>query len=156
VMKVTQPEIPTIKILKRLTAMSAAFFSEVFKESILRDMGLTSISCRISLPVCEERVVRGLHFQIPPFAQAKLLRVNFRFDIRCRGRYTLGFAELRPVCRGGAQRFRMEPDFIPKGLPTAFVRSERTQSHIQVTSYYSRARSGPPLERSSPRYRVGR
>jgi len=42
-----------------------------------------------------KRAVRGLHFEIPPFARVKLLRVNRRIDIRCRRRYPLGFFELR-------------------------------------------------------------
>ena len=53
------------------------FFSEVFKDNVLRQNGVNvdfvqenhSLSTRVS-------VIRGLHFQIPPFAQAKLLRVT--------------------------------------------------------------------------------
>src|SRR6266850_6498918 len=77
-MKVTQPEIPDIKILKPVRhGDGRGFFSEVFKESILREHGIDVhfVQDNHSLSV-KKWVVRGLHFQIPPFAQAKLLRVT--------------------------------------------------------------------------------
>ena len=44
-------------------------------------------------------VLRGLHFQLAPAAQDKLVRVSRRRDIRRRGRYSAGVADLRPLGR---------------------------------------------------------
>jgi dTDP-4-dehydrorhamnose 3,5-epimerase len=62
------------------------FFSEVFSLRALRDVGLEAefVQDNHSLSV-EQGTVRGLHFQKPPHAQGKLVRV-------CRGRIPEGFA----------------------------------------------------------------
>ena len=77
-MQIVETEIAEVKVIKPVRHVDArGFFSEVFKESALREHG-------IDIPFVQDNhslsaskgVVRGLHFQIPPFAQAKLLRVT--------------------------------------------------------------------------------
>ncbi len=52
------------------------FFSEVFKSSILQELGITHPWLQDNHSMSAARgVVRGLHFQVPPRAQAKLVRV---------------------------------------------------------------------------------
>lgn len=53
------------------------FVSEVFKASVLRDAGVTHGWAQDNHAVSPKRgVVRGMHFQAPPHAQAKLVRVT--------------------------------------------------------------------------------
>src|SRR5215472_7256995 len=77
-MKIVAAEITDVKILQAVRhADERGFFSEVFKEDELQRNGIDvhfvqdNHSCSI-----KRGVIRGLHFQIPPFAQAKLLRVT--------------------------------------------------------------------------------
>lgn len=52
------------------------FFSEVFKSSMLQGLGITHPWLQDNHSMSAARgVVRGLHFQAPPNAQAKLIRV---------------------------------------------------------------------------------
>jgi dTDP-4-dehydrorhamnose 3,5-epimerase len=53
------------------------FFSEVFKRSVFADHGLPTEWVQDNHSRSGQRkVIRGLHFQSPPFAQAKLVRVT--------------------------------------------------------------------------------
>src|SRR6201993_4551652 len=77
-MQVIETEIPDVRILKPVRHVDPrGFFSEVFKENVLQEHGIDIhfVQDNHSLSV-SKGVVRGLHFQIPPFAQAKLLRVT--------------------------------------------------------------------------------
>ena len=52
------------------------FFSEVFRRDLLESAGVTADWMQDNHAFSASRgVVRGLHFQAPPFAQAKLIRV---------------------------------------------------------------------------------
>jgi dTDP-4-dehydrorhamnose 3,5-epimerase len=76
-MQITQTEIVEVKILKPIRhADERGFFSEVFNEGVLQQNGIDVhfVQDNHSLSL-GKGVVRGLHFQVPPFAQAKLLRV---------------------------------------------------------------------------------
>jgi dTDP-4-dehydrorhamnose 3,5-epimerase len=77
-MQIVETEIAEVKLIKPVRHVDArGFFSEVFKESALREHGIDIhfVQDNHSLSATKG-VVRGLHFQIPPFAQAKLLRVT--------------------------------------------------------------------------------
>jgi dTDP-4-dehydrorhamnose 3,5-epimerase len=77
-MQVLTTAIADIKLIKPVRHTdSRGFFSEVFKECELKkhDININFVQDNHSLSV-SKGVVRGLHFQIPPFAQAKLLRVT--------------------------------------------------------------------------------
>jgi len=77
-MEVLETKIAGIKLLKPVRRVDPrGFFSEVFKEQVLRENGIDIhfVQDNHSLSV-NKGVVRGLHFQIPPSAQAKLLRVT--------------------------------------------------------------------------------
>jgi hypothetical protein len=77
-MEILETKIAGIKLLKPVRHVdSRGFFSEVFKEQVLRENGVDIhfVQDNHSLSV-NKGVVRGLHFQIPPSAQAKLLRVT--------------------------------------------------------------------------------
>ncbi|MBV8089765.1 MAG: dTDP-4-dehydrorhamnose 3,5-epimerase [Alphaproteobacteria bacterium] len=76
-MQVVATEIADVKLLKPVRHVdSRGFFSEVFRDDALRQHGIDIhfVQDNHSLSA-NQGVVRGLHFQIPPFAQAKLVRV---------------------------------------------------------------------------------
>jgi dTDP-4-dehydrorhamnose 3,5-epimerase len=77
-MQIVEAEISDIKLLKPVRHIdSRGFFSEVFKENVLREHGIDTHFVQDNHSLSASKgVVRGLHFQIPPFAQAKLLRVT--------------------------------------------------------------------------------
>jgi dTDP-4-dehydrorhamnose 3,5-epimerase len=69
--------IPDVKLLRpRRHIDGRGFFSETYSRRDLRAAGVDEsfVQDNHSLSVAEG-VVRGLHFQIPPYAQAKLVRV---------------------------------------------------------------------------------
>jgi len=77
-MRVLETGIADVKLIEPVRhADSRGFFSEVFKENELRKhaIDIDFVQDNHSLSV-SKGVVRGLHFQIAPFAQAKLLRVT--------------------------------------------------------------------------------
>src|SRR5260370_28434725 len=77
-MELAATEIADVKLLKPVRHLDArGFFSEVFRADTLQEHGIERdyVQDNHSLSV-EEGVVRGLHFQIQPFAQAKLVRVT--------------------------------------------------------------------------------
>ena len=51
------------------------WFFEFYKESTLRKLGIERNFLQENLSYSKKGVIRGLHFQLPPFAQAKLATV---------------------------------------------------------------------------------
>jgi len=77
-MEVFALEIPDVKLLtpKRF-ADSRGFFSEVYNAKVLAAHGITTAFVQDNHSLSRERgTIRGLHFQAPPHAQAKLVRVT--------------------------------------------------------------------------------
>jgi dTDP-4-dehydrorhamnose 3,5-epimerase len=141
-MQVVQTKIADVKLANSVRHRDErGFFSEVFKESELRRHGIDVHFVQDNHTLSTRRwVVRGLHFQIPPFAQAKLLRVtagsifDVAVDIRWGsptfGKYiaeTLSAAEWNQI-------------FIPEGFAHGFCTLEPdTEVVYKVSSYYSAA-----------------
>lgn len=76
-MEVRSTAIPEVKLVKpRKHGDHRGFFSETYNKKELAEAGiaLDFVQDNHSLSV-EKGVIRGLHFQIPPFAQDKLVRV---------------------------------------------------------------------------------
>jgi dTDP-4-dehydrorhamnose 3,5-epimerase len=72
-----ETEIDTVKLMvPRIDRDHRGFFSETYDKPVLIGLGanLEFVQDKDSLSV-ERGVVRGLRFQIPPFAQDKLVRV---------------------------------------------------------------------------------
>jgi dTDP-4-dehydrorhamnose 3,5-epimerase len=51
------------------------YFYESYNQKIFQNAGITDIFVQDNQSLSQKNVVRGLHFQSPPFAQAKLVRV---------------------------------------------------------------------------------
>jgi dTDP-4-dehydrorhamnose 3,5-epimerase len=77
-MQVIPTEIPDVKVLlPRRFKDARGFFSETYNRETLRGLGIRAefVQDNHSLSV-EKGVVRGLHYQIAPMAQDKLVRVT--------------------------------------------------------------------------------
>ena len=139
-MHIAGTEISGVKLLRPVRhGDSRGFFSEVYRENILRAQGieLSFVQENHSLSA-SKGVVRGLHFQIPPFAQAKLLRVtagsifDVAVDIRW-GSPTFG-RHIAAVLSAS----EWNQIFIPEGFAHGFCTLEPNSEVIyKVNNYYS-------------------
>lgn len=117
------------------------FFSEVWSTATLATAGidLTFVQDNHSLSV-SRGVVRGLHYQLPPFAQDKLIRVvrgaifDVAVDIR-RSSPSFGKWVSREV---SAEKWNQI--LVPKGFAHGFVTlAENTEVIYKVSAPYSRS-----------------
>src|SRR6266851_8369859 len=77
-MQVISTDIAEVKELRPVRHRDPrGFFCEIFRETALRESGIEVSFVQENLSLSVDRgVVRGLHFQAPPAAQAKLVRVG--------------------------------------------------------------------------------
>jgi dTDP-4-dehydrorhamnose 3,5-epimerase len=138
--RVTQTEIEGVLVLEpRRHEDARGFFSEVFREDALEALGLDGHFVQDNHSYsAESGVVRGLHFQIPPAAQAKLVRVmaGAVLDVA---------VDLRPASpsfgRHVAVRLSAEEwnqIFVPEGFAHGFCTLE-ADTHVlyKVSRFYS-------------------
>jgi len=131
------PEVKEIRPVRRLDPRG--FFSEIFREELLRQHGIDVPFVQENHSLSVDRgVVRGLHFQTPPESQAKLVRVaagsilDVAVDIR-HGSPTYGH-HVAIVLKGseGNQLF------VPEGFAHGFCTLEpNTEVVYKVNRYYS-------------------
>jgi len=139
-LQVHDTAIPEVKLLGlKKHRDQRGFFSETYSR---RDLAAAGIDCEFvqdnhSLSV-EPGVVRGLHFQVPPFAQHKLLRViggavyDVAVDIR-RGSPTFGHHVAAVVDADEWNQI-----YIPAGFAHGFCTLEpNTEVLYKVSSYYA-------------------
>src|SRR4051794_34355820 len=76
-MKIESLSIPEVKIIKpKSFGDDRGYFSETYNKQALADAGILETFVQDNQSFSATRgTMRGLHFQIPPFAQAKLVRV---------------------------------------------------------------------------------
>ncbi len=139
-MQVLGTAIADIKLITPVRHVdSRGFFSEVFKENVLRKHAIDVhfVQDNHSLSV-SKGVVRGLHFQTPPFAQAKLLRVtagsilDVAVDIRWG---SPSFGRHVAVMLSASEGNQI---FIPEGFAHGYCTLERdTEVIYKVSAYYS-------------------
>ena len=116
------------------------FFSEIFRESVLREHGVDTPFVQENHSLSVGRgVVRGLHFQSPPAAQAKLVRVgagavlDVAVDIR---HGSPSFGQYVAVVLSAADGNQL---FVPEGFAHGFCTlAANTEVFYKVTRYYSR------------------
>lgn len=144
-MRVTDLEIPDVKLITpKKFGDPRGFFSEVFNQATLREAGIVHdwVQDNHSLSV-SPGVVRALHYQLPPMAQAKLVRVvrgrilDVAVDIR---RSSATFGKHVAVELSADNWLQM---YVPAGFAHGFVTLEaNTEVVYKVSSLYS-----PPHER---------
>jgi len=139
-MHVRTTAIPNVKEIKPVRHTDPrGFFSEIFREDVLREHGIDIRFVQENLSLSVDRgVVRGLHFQIPPAAQAKLVRVaagailDVAVDIR-RGSPTYGRHVAVTISAEAGNQL-----FVPEGFAHGFCTLEaNTEVVYKVNRYYS-------------------
>ena len=137
--------IPDVKsIIARRHADARGFISETFNRRDLAAAGIDFDGVQDNQSVSLRRgTVRGLHFQAPPFAQAKLVRVtrgaifDVAVDLR-RGSPSFGrHVSLMLNAADGGQIF------VPKGFAHGFCTLEPdTEVLYKADNYYSKQHEG--------------
>jgi dTDP-4-dehydrorhamnose 3,5-epimerase len=139
-MQVVETEIADVKLIKPVRHIDErGFFSEVFKENVLREHGIDVhfVQDNHSLSA-SNGVVRGLHFQIPPFAQVKVLRVTAGsiFDVAVDIRW--GSPSFGRHVAAVLSSSDWNQIFIPEGFAHGYCTLERdTEVIYKVSAYYS-------------------
>jgi dTDP-4-dehydrorhamnose 3,5-epimerase len=138
--KVEALSIPDVKLIApSVFKDERGFFSETFNARTLASVGISEpfVQDNHSLSV-PRGVVRGLHFQIPPHAQAKLVRVvrgailDVAVDIR-HGSPTFGE---HVTCVLSASNWSQL--WVPRGFAHGFCTLEpNTEVIYKVTDYYA-------------------
>lgn len=141
-MTFTRTEIPDVIICEpQVFGDERGYFVETFRADKFSDfLGKRVNFCQDNESKSGFGVLRGLHFQLPPFAQSKLVRViqgrvlDVAVDIR-RGSPT--FAQYVAVELSGENKKQL---FIPRGFAHGFVvLEEETIFAYKVDSYYDKA-----------------
>jgi dTDP-4-dehydrorhamnose 3,5-epimerase len=139
-MQLIETEIPDVKVfVPKKFGDHRGFFSEVYSDKSLAGHGIQArfVQDNHSLSA-ETGVVRGLHYQVGPMAQDKLIRVvrgaivDVAVDIR-RTSPTFG---KHVTCVLSAENWKQM--FVPAGFAHGFATLEpNTEVIYKVTNYYS-------------------
>jgi dTDP-4-dehydrorhamnose 3,5-epimerase len=75
-MKVTALDIPDVRLIQpRIFGDERGFFYECYSQSGFAECGIPEVFVQDNHSLSAAGVLRGLHYQMPPCAQAKLVRV---------------------------------------------------------------------------------
>ncbi|MDP0497915.1 MAG: dTDP-4-dehydrorhamnose 3,5-epimerase [Verrucomicrobiota bacterium JB024] len=138
-MEIFETKIPEVKIIKpRVFGDERGFFMETWNERDFSGVGIKSAFVQDNHSRSVQNTLRGLHYQLPPYAQGKLVRVirgevfDVAVDIR-RGSPTFG---------GWVGRVLSEENRLQMWLPPGFahgfyVISETADFQYKCTEFYT-------------------
>lgn len=147
-MKVAETEIPDVKIIApKKFCDGRGFFSETYNKESLGKAGIGTVFVQDNQSLSSEAgVVRGLHFQTPPYAQAKLVRVTRGaiFDV------ALDLRRDSPTFKHHVSRVISAADwnqmYIPVGFAHGFCTLEpETEVIYKVSALYAPDHEGGVL-----------
>ncbi|WP_210488271.1 dTDP-4-dehydrorhamnose 3,5-epimerase [Rufibacter aurantiacus] len=132
-----------VEITPRIFADERGAFLETFSARLLAEAGITETFVQDNLSISKKGVLRGLHFQKPPYAQAKLVSVtvgraldvavDIRKDSPTYGQYV--------TCLLDAEK--RNSFFIPVGFAHGFVALEEgTIFQYKCSNYYHKDSEG--------------
>lgn len=136
----TRTTIPDVIVIEpKVFGDERGYFVETFRQDKFEEfLGFNVNFCQDNESRSKHGVLRGLHYQLPPFAQSKLVRVidgrvlDVAVDIRV-GSPTFG--EYVAVELNGKNKKQM---FIPRGFAHGFVvLSETSTFAYKVDNYYA-------------------
>jgi dTDP-4-dehydrorhamnose 3,5-epimerase len=99
-------------------------FFEVFNAEKYKELGIHHSFVQDNLSLSSKNVLRGLHFQVPPFAQAKLVRVDcgaaldVAVDLR---KESPTFGQYRSAVLSAENRHQL---WVPEGFAHGFLALE--------------------------------
>ena len=118
---------------------SRGYFFESYNEKIFREAGIDFRWVQDNQSSSGYGVIRGLHYQLPPFAQSKLIRVlrgkilDVAVDIRT-GSPTFGKSYCKELSAKNKRQL-----FIPKGFAHGFsVLSEKAEVLYKCDGFYNK------------------
>lgn len=122
---------------------SRGWFMESYNEQALKEIGIDVKFVQDNQSVSLKNVLRGLHFQRPPYAQAKLVRV-------VSGKVLDVVVDLRKDSKTYGQHLTCVLDsesnnqlFIPEGFAHGFLAlEENTNFMYKCSAYYNHASEG--------------
>jgi len=144
-MKVIPTVIPDLIVIEpKVFEDARGFFMETFRDDWLAKLGIKHSFVQDNHSKSVQGVLRGLHFQKPPYEQAKLVRViqgevlDVAVDLR-RGSPTFGKAAAEILSDKNKRML-----YVPKGFAHGFcVISETCEFLYKVSDYYApQAESG--------------
>ncbi len=141
-MKVERLAIPEVLLLEpRRLADARGFFSEVYSRRALAECGIDADFVQDNHSRSRDAgVVRGLHFQIPPATQGKLVRVvrGAVFDVAVDLRHGSPSFGRHVAAVLSAENWRQM--WVPRGFAHGFCTLEPdTEVLYKVDAYYDRA-----------------
>lgn len=146
-MQIIKTEIPDLYIVEpRIFQDARGYFFESYNESKLKDQGLDIQFVQDNESKSQKHVLRGLHFQKPPFAQGKLVRVikgkvlDVAVDVR-KGSPTFGHYHAVEISEENKRMF-----WIPPGFAHGFVTLvDETIFFYKCTNFYNKESEGSIL-----------
>ncbi len=139
-MEFIKAKIPGIIICKpSIIRDKRGFFTESFRKDLFENFVGSKINfCQDNLSESVYGVLRGLHFQIEPYAQSKLVSVQ-------KGKILDVVVDIRKSSKHYGKSFKIELDdtncnqlFVPKGFAHGFVVLSRTaRICYKVDNYYN-------------------
>lgn len=138
-MKIIETSIPGLLIIEPLVfADQRGYFLESYNQQELQEAGISNIFVQDNESKSGKGVIRGLHYQIAPYAQAKLVRVIkgcvYDVAVDCRkGSPTFGQSYGLEISEENKLQF-----FIPQGFAHGFsVLSETAIFSYKCDAFYN-------------------
>jgi dTDP-4-dehydrorhamnose 3,5-epimerase len=146
-MEITKTNIEGLLIIKpKIFGDERGYFFESFRLDILRELGIMQDFVQDNESMSGKGIVRGLHFQNPPFAQGKLVRVikgkvlDVAVDIR---KKSPTYGQWHSIILSEENKFIF---WIPPGFAHGFhSMEENTLFQYKCTNYYNKEAEGSIL-----------
>ena len=138
-MKVTPLSIPDVLLIEpHVFEDSRGFFFESFREDVFKKETLLDVSfVQDNHSKSSKGVLRGLHYQLPPYEQGKLVRViqgevlDIAVDIR---KSSLTYGQYVAVILSGDNKKQL---YIPEGFAHGFLTLSKTSEFLyKTTDFY--------------------
>lgn len=143
-MELISSAIPDVKIIKPLVFEDdRGYFYESYSKDIFKTLGITDDFVQDNQSLSGKDILRGLHFQNPPYGQGKLVRVikgavlDVAVDIR---KNSPSYGQWISQRLDEKNKLMM---WIPAGFAHGFLTlEEQTIFSYKCTSYYNKASEG--------------
>ena len=127
-----------ILVMPKIYRDDRGYFMEIYKESEFKENGIKSNFIQDNQSFSKYGVLRGLHFQLNPYAQAKLVRCvrgvifDVAVDLRKDSPY---FGKYVSIILSEYNKYSL---YIPRGFAHGFlVLSDYAEVHYKVDNEYS-------------------